>query len=59
MFPLVLAGTFLDTLYYRLNTVYQPLSDSPTVEVGADSPVQRVFRNKVALRTTRGAIVGR
>ncbi len=35
VFPLVLEGAFLDTLYYRLNTVCLPLSDSLNVAVGA------------------------
>jgi hypothetical protein len=43
VFPLVLAGKFLDKLYYRLNTVCVPLSDCSTVEVDAD---ERVFRSK-------------
>jgi hypothetical protein len=43
VFPLVLAGTFLQTLYYRLNTVCLVLSDSLTVAVDAESPSRRLL----------------
>jgi hypothetical protein len=37
VFPLVLEGAFLDTLYYRLNIVCLQVSDSRDVAVGAGS----------------------
>jgi transcriptional regulator of acetoin/glycerol metabolism len=37
VFPLVLEGTFLPTLYYRLNTVCLALPDSLNVAVDAGS----------------------
>lgn len=57
-FHSLLAGAFLNRLYYRLNSVYLPLSDGPTVEVDADSPGERLRHTGTmerVFRSTAGA----
>jgi hypothetical protein len=36
LIPMLQEGRFLDTLYYRLNTVYVDVGDSPSSRVGDD-----------------------
>lgn len=58
VFPLVLAGTFLNKLYYRLNTLYLPLSECPTVEVDAGSLSARPRHTATMERVFEAAQLG-